>query len=55
MSRIIHQIAHCIECDKTWDDYSNARKKGYAHAKSTGHSVTWETGTAGVYDFPNSI
>ncbi len=50
MSRIVHQIAYCLECK----NFENARKKGYAHAKATGHIVTWETGTAGNYHFPNS-
>lgn len=55
MSRIVHQIANCQNCDKIWDDYNgNARRKGYNHAKSTGHKVTWETGIAGVYYYPKN-
>ena len=49
---VIHQTAHCQNCSKTNEDYSGgkARKWGYTHAKSTGHTVIVETGTAIQYN-----
>lgn len=47
---VIHQIFSCEKCGITWEDYTNARKKAYAHAKATGHKVTGETGTSIQYN-----
>ena len=57
MSRIIHQIVTCMDCDKVWEEYrgGKAKKAGYAHAKRTGHVVIWETGTGGRYRFPKEV
>lgn len=49
-TKIIHQVASCMVCGKHWEDYNNARKKAYAHAKKTGHRVRGETGTAFNYN-----
>lgn len=48
---VIHQIGQC-ECGLIWENYrgQKARKQAYAHAKSTGHRVTVETGTAITYN-----
>lgn len=50
--KIIHQISYCHDCDFREENYRNgkARKKGYIHAKNTGHTVTVETGTATTYN-----
>jgi hypothetical protein len=52
MSNIIHQIARCYDCDKTWEDHKNgkARKQARAHAKKTGHFVLGETGIGWRYN-----
>lgn len=57
MSNVIHQIAQCIDCGKKWEDYRDckAQKQAYAHAKSTGHRVFGETGTAWDYHFPKEV
>ena len=49
---IIHQVAYCLSCDGRNEDYENgnARKWAYRHAKSTGHKVSVETGTAFQYN-----
>ena len=47
---VIHCIAECEDCGKEWQDFRDARAKAYAHAKSTGHSVWVETGTARMYN-----
>jgi hypothetical protein len=49
---IIHQIAYCQTCGKSKENHvaSEARKWAYAHAKSTGHKVTVETGSFITYN-----
>lgn len=49
---VIHQVAYCDSCGKSNEDYinGNARKWAWRHAKSTGHRVTVETGTAFQYN-----
>ena len=36
------EIFTCYTCGKQWEDYNNARKKAYHHAKNTGHRVSGE-------------
>lgn len=45
----VHAIFTC-ECGRDWQDYNNARKLAYAHAKKTGHKVRGEIGTAYHYN-----
>lgn len=54
MSRIIHQVGHCQDCDVSWDDYKNgtAKKQAIAHAKKTGHRVFGETATCWNFHYP---
>ena len=47
---VIHQIADCEDCDFYNGYHNEARSKGYAHAKSTGHTVIVETGTSVKYN-----
>ena len=49
-TRIVHQIAYCLDCNKIWEDHTKARKQAYQHAKKTGHRVRGETGTAWHYN-----
>ena len=50
MTRVVSQIAHCIDCGKTWEDWNTARIKGYQHAKKSNHTVMVETVTALIYN-----
>lgn len=42
---VIHQIAHCQDCDWMNEDYHCANKEGRKHTRKTGHTVSIETGT----------
>lgn len=45
----VHAIFNCNGCDKSWQDFTTARQKAYAHAKNTGHDVRGEIGVAYQY------
>jgi hypothetical protein len=49
MSSVIGQIAHCEDCTWSNEDYTEARRKAYAHHKTTGHGIWGETTTAFSY------
>ena len=49
----VHELFTC-ECGKDWQDYTNARRRAYAHAMQTGHKVRGEVGVAYHYHFPKS-
>lgn len=40
----VHSIFHCHTCGLEWQDFKNARKNAYSHAKNKGHRVTGEVG-----------
>lgn len=46
----VHAIFTCMSCGKNWQNYNNARKLAYAHAKKTGHEVRGEIGRAYHYN-----
>ncbi len=39
---VIHEMANCLECDWTCDDYTKARRSAYNHSKNTGHTTECE-------------
>ena len=43
-NNLVHCIAECMVCGKTFQDYNTARDKARAHAQRTGHRVTGEAG-----------
>jgi len=48
MSKLVHYIADCIDCEKRWEGLKDEGKARY-HAKKTGHTVIWEKGYGGKY------
>ena len=47
---LIHAQAFCEDCDWYAGYFLTARKKGYEHAKKTGHHVVVETGYTQHYN-----
>jgi hypothetical protein len=48
MSKIIHALARCTDCEKEWDSL-NAHIIGAKHHKETGHEVIVEWAYGKVY------
>ena len=44
------EIFDCTTCGKSWQQNGVARKKAYAHAKTTGHKVRGEISTCYHYN-----
>ena len=47
---LIHAVAHCMDCDKEYDNYLTAQKLARAHAKKLRHVVSLELGYAVTYN-----
>ena len=47
---VVHCIAECRTCGKSWTNYKNAQAVGARHAKLTGHTVDVEVGLAIQYN-----
>jgi len=47
---LIHAVAECEECGKTWES-RNAHGVGARHAKSTGHCVSVEVCYGYLYNY----
>lgn len=47
---VVHCVAHCSDCQKSWSWYKTARQNAYNHARKTGHTVRVEVGSAFTYN-----
>jgi len=47
---VVHAIATCEDCGRTFDGYKNAQALAAQHAKVYGHRVFGEVGLAFTYD-----
>ena len=48
-SGVVHAIAECETCGKTWTGYKNAQAVGARHSQLYGHIVHVEVGLAITY------
>ena len=47
---VVHCIAECDDCGKSWTNYKNAQACAAIHAKTYKHKVSVEIGIACEYD-----
>lgn len=50
MNKKISQVSRCSDCGFVCVETGKARYKGEQHNKNTGHRVTYETTTWGIYE-----
>jgi hypothetical protein len=49
-ARVVHVMARCQDCDKSFDSYTNGQALAAKHAKKYKHTVTGEVGIAFKYE-----
>lgn len=49
MSRVIHAIAHCLDCRAEWSDFGTAKQKAKDHSQAFLHTVIVEEAKAFMF------